>query len=245
MNDQQFIERAHANPHDDSPEFLAAVARNPERQQLLDGLKRFDDVLKAGLSSVAPPAGLRQSLLDIPEGALHPDTAVAAANDSFWRRNARYAAVLVIAIGILAIFLQGETDPMEDLVFSHIYSELSFLDENNSLSLDEVNVAMISWVGSDLASTSDTQSLDISFTKDCWVDFANGVQAFHMIMQGNVGPVTVMIIPNTPLDAELAIADDRFEGMIRPTAGGNLVVVGEKNEAVRRYSTLLASNINW
>ena len=45
MKDQQFNERAHANPHDDSTEFLEAAASSPERQQLvveldLMGIKR-------------------------------------------------------------------------------------------------------------------------------------------------------------------------------------------------------------
>jgi hypothetical protein len=54
-----------------------------------------------------------------------------------------------------------------------------------------------------------------------------------------------MVIPNEPIDSELSISDERFEGMITPTEHGNLVVVGEKDEAIQMYSNLLAANINW
>ena len=266
MNDQQFIERAHANPHDDSPEFLQAVADNPQRQQLLDELKKFDARLKAGLETATPPAFLRQALLEIPQGtqgtqgaqgeslsgSLHPDTAVAAANDSFWRRNAKVAtsvaAGLVIAIGIFAVTLQEPPDqanPMEAMVFSHIYSELPFLDEDTPISLDEINSLMIAWVGSDFDSSATMENIDFNFSKDCWVDFPNDLHGFHMVIQGNVGPVTVMVIPNDPLAADTLISDDRFEGKISPTSGGNLVVVGEKDESIEQFSNLLAANINW
>ena len=245
MNEQQFLERAHANPHDDSPEFLAAATENAQRQQLLDDLKRFDGALKAGLASAQPPTSLRQALLDIPAGSVHPDTSVAAANDSFWRRNFRYVAGLVIALGIVGIYNQGEANPLEEMVFSHIYSEMDFLEDDTPVSLDNVNFIMAALVGNEFQSSPDMQNLQINVTKDCYVDFINGLQAVHIVMQGEVGPVTVMVIPNTPVASEFAIADGRFEGVISPTPGGNLVVVGEKSESIQQYSSLLAANINW
>jgi len=239
MNDQQFHERAHANPHDDSAEFLQAVAESDQRQQLVAELKRFDDELKSGLESVSAPASLKQALLDIPDEPV-------AANDSYWRKYSAIAATVIIAIGIAAIMLQSPADsPMEDMVFSHIYSELPFLEDETPVSLDDVNTLMVTWVGSDFTTSEDMQNLKINFMKDCWVDFANGVQGFHLIMKGDAGPVTVMVIPNSPLEADVAISDERFVGLIHPTSGGNLVVVGEKEEPIEQFSSMLAANINW
>jgi hypothetical protein len=65
------------------------------------------------------------------------------------------------------------------------------------------------------------------------------------VLKGNVGQVTVMMIPNDPIDTETTISDERFVGMITPTAHGNLVVVGEKDESIQMYSNMLAANINW
>ena len=245
MNDQQFLERAHANPHDDSPDFLQAAASSPERQQLLAELLGFDGELRHGLESISAPEGLRQSLLDIPEGDLHPDTESSAANDSFWRRNFQYAAGLIVAVGVLAIVFQGQADPMEELVFTHIYSELNFLEDDSHLTLEDVNAVMNSQVGTAFSPSPEMARLDISVTKDCWVDIENGVKGVHMVMQGDVGRVTVMVIPNSPVAEQMNISDDRFAGIISPTPGGNLVVIGEKDESIQQYSTLLAGNINW
>ena len=54
-----------------------------------------------------------------------------------------------------------------------------------------------------------------------------------------------MVIPNEPIGGQIAISDDRFEGVITPTPGGNLVVIGEKEESIQQYSTMLAANITW
>ena len=167
MNEQQFSERAHANPHDDSGEFQEAAASSPERQQLVEELKQFDSDLRANLESVSAPDSLKRALLDIPESTLHPDIEVAAANYSFWRRNAQYAADLVIAIGVLAVFMQGEASPMEDMVFSHIYSELEFLDDDTPLALAEVNNVMSSHVGSEFLQSADMENLNINVIENC------------------------------------------------------------------------------
>ena len=245
MNDQEFLERAHANPHDDSPEFTEAVAGNPERQQLLDELKQFDAELKSGLESVAAPQDLKQALLDIPEGKLHPDTEVAAANDSFWRRNFQYAAALFLAVGVFAIVQQNSVNAMEAMVFNHIYSEIDFLEDDSPVTLDEVNAVMAVRMGSEFAATEAMENLQINVTEDCWVDFEEGVQGVHMVMNGEAGAVTVFVIPNEPVEGEMTIADSRFAGLISPVPGGNLVVIGEKEESLSMYSNLLAANINW
>lgn len=245
MNDEQFLERAHVNPHDDSPEFLEAAATSPERRQVLENLQQFDARLKTGLESVSAPEGLKQTLLNIPEGTLHPDTHDVAANDSFWRRNFQYAAALLVAVGVVALALQAPADPMEAMVFNHIYSEMDFLDVDSHLALADVNAVMSGRVGKEFFTNASMENLDISVTEDCWVDIENGVQGVHMVVQGTMGQVTVMVIPSTPVESEISISDERFEGMISPTPGGNLVVVGEKQESILELSNMLAGNINW
>lgn len=244
MNDDQFFERAHADPHDQSPEFLDAAAQTPERRQLLDELKRLDADLHQGLESVVAPTDLKQSLLAIP-GVHGGASGEQAANDSLFRRLAPLAASLVLAVGLVAVLYSSQSNVMENMVFDHLYSELEFLDREGDISVTEVNAIMAAWIGGEFRQTEDTEALEITMTKDCFIDFENGVQGMHLVIKGDRGPVTVMVIPNTPLDAEMAISDDRFDGVISPTDGGNIVVLGEKEEPIHRYSTLLAGNMSW
>ncbi len=245
MEDQLFLERAHANPHDDSAEFLLALSENPARQKLLESLKALDKRLESGLTSITAPEHLKQILLNIPEGMLHPDTQAVSANDSFWRRNFQYAAGLVVAVGIIALMLPGKTNPLEEVVMRHLYSEMSFLDDDIPVPMNMVNNLMTSNLGTGFLQSPAMENIEIDVSEDCWVDFQNGVKGVHMVMKGNVGQITVMVIPNEPLAGEISISDERFEGLITPTPGGNLVVIGEKDESIQQYSTMLAANINW
>lgn len=244
MNEQQFLERAHANPNDDAPDFLDALAGNPQREALVADLKALDSRLKAGLETINAPDHLKQALLEIPENE-HPGTVGEAANDPWWRRNVQYAAALVVAVGVLAIVMQTRGIPLEDMIFRHLYSELSFLEEDSPMGLAQVNQVMGSSIGSRFTESGDMQKVSINFTKDCWVDYDKGIRGVHLVMKGDVGPVTVMVIPNSPIPEERAIHDDHFYGLITPTSGGNIVVIGEKDEPIANYSTVLASNISW
>ncbi len=245
MDDQLFLERAHANPHDDSAEFILAASENPARQTLLENLKALDERLESGLGSVSAPDHLKQALLDIPEGSLHPDTQAVSANDSFWRRNFQYAAGLVVAVGVIALMLPGKDSPLEEVVMRHLYSEMAFLEDDTPVSMSFVNNLMTSSLGTGFLQSPEMENIEIDVSQDCWVDFQNGVKGVHMVMKGNVGQITVMVIKNQPLAREIAISDERFEGIITPTPGGNLVVIGEKDESIQQYSSMLAANINW
>lgn len=248
MNEQQFKERAHANPHDDSIDFLEAVASEPGRQQLIDSLKAQDAALKSGLESVSAPTHLKLALLDIPQSDTTTEaveTRCPAANDSFWRRGFQYAAGLFVAVGAATLVLQGQANPMEDMVFNHIYSELSFLEDDSVLTLDDVNEVMNFRIGGSFDDSEEMQNLEIHVTQDCWVDIEDGIQGVHIVMQGSVGPVTVMVIPSAQAGEEQAISNGRFSGVISPTPVGYLVVVGEKDEQITEYTDLLASNMNW
>ena len=246
MDDQLFLERAHANPHDDSAEFLLAVAENPARQELLESLKVLDKRLESGLTAISAPEHLKKTLLNIPQGTLHPDTQAVSANDSFWRRNFQYAAGLVVAVGVIAMMLPGRANSLEEVVMRHLYSELSFLEDHTPVSMSYVNNVMSSnRKGMSFLQSPDMSNIEIDVSEDCWVDFQNGVKGVHIVMKGNVGQITVMVIPNEPIGGQIAISDDRFEGVITPTPGGNLVVIGEKEESIQQYSTMLAANITW
>ena len=239
MNDDQFHERAHANPHDDSQDFLAAAAASPQRQALVTELKALDTGLSSMLHSVSGSTAGRQAALAIPGSDNQ------AANDPAWRRLLPYAAVLVVAVGVLSLVLPGKANPMEDVVFRHLYSELFFFDDDSPMTLAEVNVIMSERMGTVFTDSPAMESLTINHSQDCYVDFENGIRGVHMVVVGDKGPVTVMIIANEPLASELAIADDRFSGIITPMPRGNMVVIGEKAEPIQQYSTLLAANINW
>lgn len=271
MNDLEFRQRAYANPQDESDEFLAAILESPERQQLLSELQAFNVELTRTLLDVPDSNELKQRLLDpvalsrtlasgsasesapdiapdtTPDTA--PDTAPdsstirsAAANEgSFWRRALPVAAGLILAISIAFNYWPTSNRALEQEVFAHIYEEIDFLEMDDNVSMATINGIMAN-VGVQFKERFDFADIEVQVASDCLIAREHSL---HMVVKGEKGPITMMIIPNFPVKNEFSISDSRFEGIISPTPNGNLVVIGEKDESLDRYTILLASNINW
>lgn len=212
--------------------------------------QELDELIRRELLSVAAPAELRQKLLQ-PE-LLAPRTHARfaifngiSANDVL-RRALPVAACLLVALGIAFWSTDDQRAMLENEIFTHMYLE-GQLDnaDYDEISIATVNSRMEDWMGAHL-NLADGEDVKVTFAKDCWV--AKQV-AFHLIMKGETGAVTVMMIPARDGMAkekdEFDISDPQYSGLVTPTEGGYLVVVGNKQEAIAEYRNLLSSKLDW
>lgn len=245
MDDLEFRQRALANPRDDDPHFLAAADRDVGRRRQLDELQRFEDKLEEALR-VDVPVTLKARLLS---PSLLAQTAENDAPPSapmkprgLLARLLPAAACVAIAWGAALDVWQPHPDPvLEHEIFSHIYRELSYLGMDNVVTLDAVNRYMATLQGQ-LRPGEGPENIEIRVADDCWVA---GSDTVHLVMEGDRGAVTVLLVRNTPVEREFPINDARFTGLVTPTRGGNLVVVGEKQERLGRYKRLISDRLVW
>jgi hypothetical protein len=230
---------------------------DPMKEQGKLSDQELDELIRRELLSVSAPADLRQKLLQ-PEqlgprvhGTFRKTFAalVHSANDGIFRRVLPVAACLMVALGIAFWSGDNQRELLANEIFTHMYLE-GQLDNADSaeISLATVNTRMEDWMGAHLA-MSDTEDLKVTFAKDCWVAKR---MAFHLIMKGETGAVTVMMIPAKDgiggigkEQAEFDISDPQYSGLVTPTEGGYLVVVGSKQESIAGYRNLLSSKLDW
>ena len=244
MNDNDFAERLWANPHDNSPEFLRALGTDESRLAAQREALVLDASLKMALESPAPAAGLFKRLMQIPADSrpVELPMRIAANDDSFLRRILPVAAVLLIALGIGTYFKPDAHSELAQDLFAHVYLETPYMDPDGSYTLDAVNNRLISVVGAHLEVSPATESLQVSFVKDCWV--AQQV-AMHLVVHGSNGDVNVMLLPEQVSGSEFTIVDDQLSGIVAPASRGTLVVIGNKEVPITEYRNLLSSNLGW
>ncbi len=207
----------------------------------------LDDLIRRELLSVSAPADLRQLLLQPEKFVPHAPWYSLAANDSVLRRALPVAACLVVALGIAFWNTDNRRALLEDEIFTHMYLE-GQLDNANAaaIPLTAVNTRMEQWMGAHLEASDAVEELEVTFAKDCWIAQQ---MAFHMIMKGEAGAVTVMMIPSEGQaggeETEFNISDEKFNGLVMPTDGGYLVVVGNKQEPIAEYRNLLSGKLEW
>jgi len=207
--------------------------------------QEFETLLQQVLKAPSPPAGLQTTLLAVANedtGSTVTTARQPAANDSLWRRALPVAACMALLLGLAWRFQPAQDTPLVQEILRHVYAEERFLDSNNHVSLTDVNSRMSSVIKAQLASSPATNAMDVRFSKDCWIAKQ---AAMHLIISGDTGPVSMMMLPSKMVQQETVFSDDRFTGTITPMGSGTLVVLGNRQEPVRKYTTMVQSNLHW
>ena len=256
MDNSEFEGRAFANPDDNDQDFLDALHDNPQRQQLLDEVQSFNHRLTTITSSVAAPADLAVRLKSIAT-VDESQQQTSATDDQVVnfpepkrqpKRLLAIAAVLVLAVGVTYSSLFGGNQPSaQELAFgqqvvSHVYMELDEIDARPGASYQQAN-QVFGAVGGSIDSPQAMINLGISLAKPCSIIPQNS--SAHLVMDGNVGAVNIIVVNNSPVRQQFSFSDDRFEAVVIPMENGNLILVGEKNETFIEVQRELDDSVSW
>lgn len=142
------------------------------------------------------------------------------------KRALAYAASLLVVVGVLLTTIWGPRSPdIEELVIGHILEEPQHL-----MSEDEVPAsraaAVLARVGVQLRGSLGL----IRFVETC-----PGRRGVHLVLPGAKGPVTVMIMPATPVAARQILARGDLTGFVAPAGAGSLAIVGFAGEPIEEH----------
>jgi hypothetical protein len=244
IDDARFEELLGADPFNQDPAFLAAARATPERHTAWQAAREVETRLRAALHAVTPPEGLAEQLLGIPDQAprVPPFPRVVTHGGDWLRRLLPVAAVLLLALGINRHFQLDDAMTLQRDLFGHIYGEAPFITSRQVL-LDELNSSLEATVGAHLVANASTEKLDVTFIRACRVAKRRSA---HLVVKGEQGEVTVLMLNEPLVSAATPIADARLSGRIVPSGGKHtLVVVGDGKEPIDAYLDVIDSNLEW
>lgn len=232
MDDLEFRRRALADPHDTSEDFLERMESSDKDDAWVKELKAMDARLESALN-IPAPEGLKERIL------LKQTMTEHRRSRSRWQVGLSMAAGVLVLIGAI-VFLQpliaGKT--AQDQILAHIYSEIYHLNDQRTTPFQSVN-AMMRHFGGRIEGDGLGK---INFAEIC--DFRTK-KAIHLVLEGKMGPVTIMIVPSLDIDSERPIDDIRFKGYMVPTTKGSLSVVGEEGEDIMPIVNDLRDRVVW
>lgn len=255
MNEIEFRKRVLADPGSPDAEILDAARQNPLFQGFLDQAQQLDQNIDAIVSEPPIPADLHAKLMAIPATAESADDNVVALpvhHKSRWQGLA-VAACLIVAVGTTMILNQDNLPSAADLAMGnqalgHLYHENPQLAAMNtgeleaSFTLAEINSVMMQ-AGSELTNASLPSELPVRYANPCLI--VPGYQSAHLILQSDAGPLSVMVVNNSPVEQEYRLSDDRFSGLVIPMEKGNLILISEQPEALDTYRGTLTASVGW
>ena len=150
------------------------------------------------------------------------------------------AATLVLAafVGIRMIGGNVTYASLADEIVAHLDHEpyaLRVTDEPVS----ERRLAKV--VPAEVASMNHGAGL-ITYAQTCVI---NGKKVPHLVIQGERGPVTILLLPDEAVDDAVELQGESINGVLLPVGGGSVAIIGEKDEKLESIRQNVMNSVTW
>lgn len=142
------------------------------------------------------------------------------------------AASVLLTVGLVTgIWTFTPPATLDSAVLAHINNELDHLSDRKDIQLAQANHVL-----QPFNTQLQQPPARIHYVGACQIHRSAGA---HMVLQGEKGPVTVLLMPGETVQARLPLRDQRFTGVIVPTDNGSMAIVGERDENIEHFELQL------
>ena len=82
----------------------------------------------------------------------------------------------------------------------------------------------------------------ITFAETCPI---SGYDVPHLVIQGEHGPITIMLLPNEKISAAISLNDENSHGVILPVGDGSIAIVGSREEKLEDVQKKILQSVTW
>ncbi len=150
------------------------------------------------------------------------------------------AAVLVLGafIGIRMLGSNVEYPSLADEIVAHLDHEPYALRVTDR-PVDNSRLARV--VPASVANMNHDAGL-ITYAQTCVI---NGKKIPHLVVQGERGPVTILLLPDEMIDAAMQIEGESINGILLPVGSGSVAIIGERDERLDDIQENVVNSVTW
>jgi hypothetical protein len=150
------------------------------------------------------------------------------------------AATVVVAalLGVRLIGTAIEHESLADEIIAHLDHEPFALRVTDVAVTDE---RLRSVVPADVAEVQRNIGL-ITYAQSCII---NGHDVPHLVIQGERGPITILLMPEEMLGEPQPLMGESIDGVILPVGNGSIAIIGEKEEALEKFEQQILKTVMW
>lgn len=151
------------------------------------------------------------------------------------------AAATVAAVAVLGFFTIGgdrSYDSLADEIIAHLDHEPYALKVTD-VPVEDRRLNQI--VPANIATMNHNAGL-ITYAQSCVI---NGKEVPHLVLQGQYGPVTILLMPEEMVDGPQSLMGESINGVILPVGDGSIAIIGEDGENLERVERNLRDSVRW
>jgi len=202
----------------------------------------YRDEMLALDARIAKALAIETPALKMPELPAIDDNVVQLAKR---RRMAAPTWFAVAASVALVAFLGARmlSDPpvypsLADEVLAHLDHEPRALRVTDT-PVSERRLARV--VREDVATLDEDFGL-ITYASSCKI---HGKEIPHLVIQGERGPVTILLLPDEMVESAIALDGEGVDGVILPVGKGSIAIIGERDEQLDSIERRIVDSVEW
>ena len=82
----------------------------------------------------------------------------------------------------------------------------------------------------------------ITYAQSCVID---GKDVPHLVIQGETGPVTILLMPDQQVSAAESLEGENIHGVILPVGKGSVAIIGPREESLERVEESVLDSVTW
>ncbi len=82
----------------------------------------------------------------------------------------------------------------------------------------------------------------VTYAQSCII---NGKTVPHLVIQGKLGPVTLLLMPDEMIDSAVPLSGESIEGVILPVGSGSIAIIGERDENLSEIEQQVVDSVKW
>lgn len=233
MNCEGYIQAITSDPWDDT---LTHAETCASCRAYRDELRAFDRKIALALT-VPVPAAVMPELPEIETGNVTTLSSRRRLSTPAWFAVAA-TVVIAAALGFRMLGTDLTYSSLADEVVAHLDHEPYALRVTDRA----VSEQRLQRVVPATVATLDHSAGLITYAQSCVI---NGKTVPHLVIQGERGPVTILLMPEETVDAPQAIDGQSINGVILPVGSGSIAIIGEKGEDLDRVRNNISKSVTW
>jgi len=146
---------------------------------------------------------------------------------------------LAAIIGVQLISNQADNGlSLADEILAHLDHEPGAFRET----VNPVGDARFSRVVNAGIGTMDRDVGLITYAQSCVI---NGKTVPHLVMQGENGPITLLLMPDEMIDTAKTFMGEGVNGVIIPHGEGSIAIIGENEQAIGEIEQRVVDSVEW
>ena len=82
----------------------------------------------------------------------------------------------------------------------------------------------------------------VSYATSCII---NGMTIPHLVIQGEHGPVTLLLMPNEMVSSPVSLSGESVNGVILPHGNGSIAIIGQREERIQELEQRVVEAVEW